>query len=173
MSNFPAYGADPSRYQLIPRVLLIVTHEEKVLLIRRSERKRLWPGKYNAPGGHVERGEDPYAAGARELEEETGLIAGPLELRGLIVAETDLPGSGILVFIYRTEAAETTTRSGSEGEAAWVARSEMGQLDLLPDLAQILELTLDQPHFFYLYKIPNADGSEQTNVRIVEAKILF
>ena len=50
----PAYGADPGRYQYIPRVLVLVADGDRVLLIRRGQHKRLWPGKFNAPGGHVE-----------------------------------------------------------------------------------------------------------------------
>ncbi|MCO6453208.1 MAG: NUDIX domain-containing protein [Caldilineales bacterium] len=160
-----AYGADPNRYQFIPRVLLIITHGEQVLLIRRSPIKRLWPGKYNAPGGHVEKGEDPHAAGVRELAEETGVSVESLILRGLIVAETGLDGSGILVFVYRGVAAHQALRASSEGEPVWVRRAEMAALDLVPDLPQVLALTLDQPDFFYLYKIPHADGSEEVSVR--------
>lgn len=168
----PAYGADPDRFQLIPRVLLIVTHEDRVLLIRRSEHKKLWPGKYNAPGGHMELGEDPYAAGLRELVEETGVRVGEMRLRGLITAETGLPGSGILVFVFQAEALEPELRGGPEGEPLWAERSTMVErrslhdLDLLPDLPQILELVLDQPAFFYLYKIPQADGGERVEVRL-------
>lgn len=162
----PAYGADPSRYQFIPRVLVIITHGDGVLLIRRSEGKKLWPGKYNAPGGHVERGEDPYAAALRELHEETGVMATALALRGLIVAETGLPGSGIIVFVYRGQAISPDLRSSQEGEVVWQERSEMNRLDLLADLPQVLALVLDQPDFFYLYKIPDAAGGEEVRVRL-------
>ena len=125
-----AYGADPSRYQFIPRVLLIVTHEDRVLLIRRSLAKKLWPGKYNAPGGHVEMGEDPHEAGLRELAEETGVMVDALALRGLIVAETGLAGSGILVFVFRAEAPNPQLQASSEGEPVWVRRQELDGFDL-------------------------------------------
>lgn len=163
----PAYGADPSRYQFIPRVLLIITAGEQVLLIERSRRKKLWPGKFNAPGGHVERGEDPYAAAQRELAEETGLEGVALQLRGLIVAETGLPSSGILVFVYQgSAAAPAALRTGPEGAPQWAPRAQIDRLDLLPDLPQLLALTLDQPDFFYLYKIPTAGGGEEAQVRL-------
>ncbi|NOX61726.1 MAG: NUDIX domain-containing protein [Chloroflexi bacterium] len=162
----PAYGADANRYQLIPRVLVIVTHEGRVLLLRRAAHKKLWPGKVNAPGGHVERGEDPYAAALRELNEETGAKVGPLTLRGLLVAETGLPGSGILVFVYQAEAVDPSLQSGPEGEPFWADRSALSDLDLLPDLPQLLELTLDQPDFFYLYKTPTSEG-EDIRIRVV------
>ena len=161
-----AYGADPDRYQLIPRVLTFITQADRVLLIRRAEHKKLWPGKYNAPGGHVERGEEPHESALRELAEETGLRLTSLTLRGLIVAETGLPGSGILVFVFSGVAEAGEPRAGDEGEPRWVERGEVGRLNLLPDLPQLLELTLDQPEFFYLYKTPLPEGGEEVRVRL-------
>lgn len=167
-TGFGAYGADSSRYQFIPRVLVIVTHHDRVLLIRRAQHKRLWPGKCNAPGGHVEAGEDPYAAALREVSEETGLTPGPLHLRGMIVNATGLPKLDILVFVYQAEAdANAGLVPGPEGEPLWAARSELAGLDLLADLPQILALTLDQPRFFYLYKTPGPNGSEHIETRLV------
>ncbi len=168
-SSTGAYGADRHRYQFIPRVLIILTWGEQVLLIRRGLHKRLWPGLYNAPGGHVERGEEPYEAACRELGEETGVVPTRLRLRGLIVAETGLDEAGILVFVFQGEATSPVLHSSAEGEAQWVARHALTGLNLLPDLPLVLQLTLDQPGFFYLYKTPTADGGETIRMRIVEA----
>ncbi|RME81412.1 MAG: NUDIX domain-containing protein [Caldilineae bacterium] len=163
----PAYGADPSRYQLIPRVLIIAGHEDRVLLLRRSPHKKLWPGMYNAPGGHVERGEDPLQAARRELKEETGLSDCRLILRGLIVADTGLDATGILVFVYQARICNPRLIGGEEGEPVWAARRSLSRLEVLPDLPLLFELVLDQPHFFYIYKTPTPEGEEQ-RVQIVE-----
>jgi len=165
----PAYGADPDRYHVIPRVLVIVTHEDRVLLIRRAEHKKLWPGKYNAPGGHVERGEDPEEAGRRELFEETGVQVETLQLRGLIVAETGLPGSGILVFIYQGAALDAALTASDEGEPLWAHPDQLPELDLVSDSPLLFDLTLKQPDFFYVYKIPTKDGGEEVQVRVVSS----
>lgn len=165
----PAYGADPSRYQYIPRVLVFVTNGDRVLLLRRAAHKRLWPGLLNAPGGHVERGEDPYAAAQREVLEETGVPVESLRLRGMIVAETGLAGSGILVFVYQGSTTVVGLKGGPEGEPRWVARGELVVDDLAPDLPQLCELVFDQADFFYLTKTPVAEKGERVNVRLASA----
>jgi 8-oxo-dGTP diphosphatase len=129
--------------------------------------KRLWPGLYNAPGGHVERGEEPYEAACRELAEEAGVVLPMLRLRGLIVAETGLDEAGILVFVYQGEADSAALRSSAEGEAQWVARRDLSQINLLPDLPLLLELVLDGSGFFYLYKTPTGNDGETVRMRII------
>jgi 8-oxo-dGTP pyrophosphatase MutT (NUDIX family) len=159
------YGVDPSRFPLIPRVLVIATRDEDVLLLQRARHKKLWPGLYNAPGGHVERGETPVEAAARELAEETGLNADDLTLRGLLIGDAveDLPG--VMVFIYHARVSGDLHARNAEGVPHWIPRSDLPDTPTLPDLPQILELVLDQEAFFYIYKTPRTDGGE--DVRIV------
>jgi 8-oxo-dGTP diphosphatase len=56
------------------RATAIVRRGEAILLVRE-------PGEtcFHLPGGGIERGESPITAVARELLEETGLIAGKIE----------------------------------------------------------------------------------------------
>ena len=68
-------GITGDRYTLIPRVLIFLTRGDSVLLIEGAATKRLWAGKYNGIGGHVEQGESALEAAKRELLEETGLQA--------------------------------------------------------------------------------------------------
>lgn len=51
----------------------VLIAEDKVLLVRRSQRETFMPGKYECPGGKVDFGEDPRLSLKREYMEETGL----------------------------------------------------------------------------------------------------
>ncbi len=160
------YGVDPSRFSLIPRVLVIATRGEDVLLLQRAEHKKLWPGLYNAPGGHVERGETPVEAAARELAEETGLQADALTLRGLLIGDAVEELLGVMVFIYHARVSGQLHARNAEGVPHWIPRADLSAIPTLPDLPQILDLMLDQDRFFYLYKTPLADGGEDIRVVI-------
>lgn len=62
-------------------VFIISTDGKKVLLQKRSQNKRLWPGLWDvAVGGHVDAGEFGYQAAIREAKEELGLDLQPQAL---------------------------------------------------------------------------------------------
>lgn len=52
---------------------LVFNTEGKLLLLKRSELDKTFPGMYTIPGGHVDAGEDHRTAAIRELQEESGL----------------------------------------------------------------------------------------------------
>ncbi|MFB6294418.1 MAG: NUDIX hydrolase [Candidatus Nanohaloarchaea archaeon] len=47
---------------------------ERFLVVRRSEDKDVYPGRWEFPGGYIEDGESPRQAAERELREETGFV---------------------------------------------------------------------------------------------------
>lgn len=55
-------------------VHVVSPDNNRILLQKRSDTKRLWPGLWDlAAGGHVDAGEFSYQAALREAEEELGL----------------------------------------------------------------------------------------------------
>ena len=89
-----AYGAtdDPS---VVPtrrprprrphvRAALVVLRDGRRWFVQRRAPSALLGGLWEFPGGKIEPGERPETAARRELEEETGMRAGPLQFRGVV-----------------------------------------------------------------------------------------
>src|SRR5713226_3919375 len=102
------------RYTVIPRVLCFVTSGEDVLLLKGAPDKKLWAGKYNGLGGHVERGESVPAAAQREILEESGLAVTDLRLCGVITIDLEAE-LGISLFVFTAKAASRQFAASAEG----------------------------------------------------------
>jgi len=98
---------------MIITTLVYCVKSGETLLLKR--RKPPFVGMWVAPGGKVERGESPHECARRELEEETGLRAEHLDLRGVVVETSPRDDWQWLLFIYvTTEFSGILTGDGSE-----------------------------------------------------------
>jgi 8-oxo-dGTP diphosphatase len=131
-----------NRYSLIPRTLSFLVREDSVLLIRLAEGHGSWAGRLNGVGGHIEKGEDPYASAKREIREETGLEPLGLKLCGVVIVDTGTqPGIGLYVFVGNAEA--QNPRPSSEGEPVWTPIDELESQPLVEDLPLLLPRALN------------------------------
>ncbi len=102
---------------------------DEVLLARRAAGKAIAPGKYHLPGGHVEFGEDPAAALARELREELDIevvVREPLWVFHYAGGESHTVG---IVFRVPLEGGRDRLRwdpADIEG-CVWVREEELGE----------------------------------------------
>ncbi len=129
------------RYRLVPRVLCFVTLGDEVLLLKGAPTKKIWPGKYNGLGGHVERGESVHAAAMREIREEAGVEVKDLRLCGVITIETgDLVGIGL--FVFTATALRRAVISSTEGGLEWIPVHKIAELDAVEDLPVLLPRAL-------------------------------
>jgi len=124
------------RYLVSPRTAILVRRGETYLLIKGAPGKRLWPGKYNAVGGHIEPGEDALAAARRELYEETGVKA-DLWLCGTVMV--DAGETGVLLLVFAGEGPVGDPRPSAEGSVEWLTPAEIGGLPVVDDLPALLE----------------------------------
>ncbi len=111
----------------------LLLRDGRVLLGLRALHKRLAPGRWDLPGGHVEPGETPEQALWRELAEETGI--GPPADRGAaarIAAEFAFDGVVLRVYAVRDWVGEPRPLGDEHLRLQWF---EPVQAAALPDLS--------------------------------------
>ncbi|GAB4170432.1 MAG: NUDIX hydrolase [Geothermobacteraceae bacterium] len=120
----PSCGAEiEARRNPYPTVDLIVTRDDSILLIERRNPPHGWA----LPGGFVDYGETVERAAARELAEETGLIATDLKLLGVWSDPDRDPRQHNLSVVFIAET-EGEIQAGDDATAArWF------RLDDLPE----------------------------------------
>ncbi len=106
-------------------------------------RRPPFAGKWALPGGFVDEGETVTVAAPRELEEETGLRVGPLQMLGVY----DTPGrdprgwSVSVVYLARIPVRAEVKGGDDAREARWFAVAELPELafDHIAIVADALE----------------------------------
>jgi 8-oxo-dGTP diphosphatase len=123
---------------LIPRTAIFVRSGDEYLLIKGAPTKRLWAGKYNGIGGHVERGENVLFSAQRELLEETGLLA-DLWLCGTVIVDAGETGICLFVFCGDASRAQGEIKASEEGSVEWVSKDAILRLPVVEDLPFLID----------------------------------
>ena len=140
-------GADMSyqRWLVSPRTLIFLTYGDEILLIKRSPRRRIFPGKFNGLGGHLERDEDPLSGAFRELKEEAGIRPKKLKLKAIyhIDPKTEI---GVIIFVFMgiSPTRELRVTHTEEGELCWLPISRLAEYELVEDIPILLEKILSE-----------------------------
>lgn len=117
---------------------------EKYLVHKRNLNKRILPGVWMAPGGHVELHEGIFEAARREVREETGLEITHLRLRAIGVGHLEDINDYLYIYILTAEyKSGALTTDPKDGTFAWRTVEEILALDTLLE-----ELRLVLPHVF-------------------------
>jgi len=121
-------AADISRPETHEIVAALLVRDGRVFLCHRSAGRRWYPDVWDLPGGHVEAGEAPVEALARELEEEVGIL---IEELGPEVARVIEAGFAMRIWIIEQWVGDPVNVSPEEhDDVGWFTFSEAAELGL-------------------------------------------
>ena len=116
----------------------VVVVDGSILLVRRARPPQA--GHWSVPGGHLEPDETPQEGAVRELAEETGLtgICGPT----LLDITVDIEGRRYWItdFVVTVPGNRHPTPSDDAEAAAWVPLDQVGGLELVDGLDQLMAI---------------------------------
>lgn len=117
--------------------------EGKLLIVRRSQSRKAFPGHYETPGGGIELGEDPVAAVKREVMEEVGLTvvdAMPYFTWGTMEADIHFVS---VEFRITCESGDPVL-SDEHDDLRWVTRDELDDIHpMTPQMRTALQKAFD------------------------------
>jgi len=139
---------EKNRYAAIPRVMIFVFKNDKLLLMKysgkgenmnreKADRKDI----YNCIGGHVERGEDIIETAIKEAQEEAGIKLLNPKVKGIINV-SGFAGKDILNFIIPGTTEDEPVSSSLEGTLEWVEKDKLGDINIMKDIVPILDKLL-------------------------------
>lgn len=108
---------------------VVVLHDAKVLLLKRSVSDDFLPGEWEFPGGKLDEGENFEAAAIREVAEETGIIIDKLNPVGSHIFTTENGPSINMVFSAETDT-DKVVLSSDHSDFIWVNANNWQELDL-------------------------------------------
>jgi 8-oxo-dGTP diphosphatase len=142
-------------YKTILSVNALIWCDGKVLLLKRSKKKKIDPGVYSGIGGKVEPGEDFYAALLREIKEETGLTKF-VSIRPYSVTQHPYPPSKAewvnLYFNIQIDK-QVEIPDSEDGEFHWVNPNDISKLPIVFDLSKYIKILVKNPNAFMLGRI--------------------
>jgi 8-oxo-dGTP diphosphatase len=129
-----------TKYQLVPRTLIFIYKDDKILILKKQKKASFGYGKLNGVGGHIERGEEPFESARREICEEAGITVDDLDMAAILFIDiNDTPG--IQVFVFKTDYKDGEIRESEEGLLSWMTEEDVLNSDeTVKDLPFLLDI---------------------------------
>ena len=122
----------------------IVIDGDRVLLVQRAAEPL--KGQWSIPGGALELGESLTEGVARELLEETGVAVEPTQVVEVLNRVLKTPDGRVkyhyvlIDYLCRPLDGASVPKAASDaGDARWVARADLGEYHLRPDMLEVIE----------------------------------
>ncbi|MCL5090636.1 MAG: NUDIX domain-containing protein [Patescibacteria group bacterium] len=111
----------------------LVIKDEKVLMFKRSETAKKFPGYWIGPGGHIDENEDPMLAAIREIKEEAGVEVGMDSIKLKAIAthyHIDLNETWVsFIFLATLPTHQKVSEENEEGKAKWIPLKELLEME--------------------------------------------
>ena len=131
--------------------LCYIEKDGKYLMIHRVKKvEDINKDKWVGVGGKFEETETPFDCVRREIFEETGLVPGKLNYRGLVTFVSDEFGTEYMHLFHTDEFSGTMTRDCNEGNLEWVDKKKIFDLPLWEGDKIFLDLLDKNVPFFSL-----------------------
>jgi 8-oxo-dGTP diphosphatase len=133
---------DVEKGQHVVAVAALIVRAGKVLALRRAPDNLAGPGLWECVSGRVEHGEEPLAAVAREIDEESGLAVA-LDARPLRAYAAQRRGHPMIVIVYRASHVSGEVRISDEhDQSAWLDADEFAARSSLLPLVEAVRAVL-------------------------------
>ncbi len=140
---------------------LCIVHGSEILMFKRSETNKLFPGWLALPGGHIDEGENPLSAAIREVSEEVGITLTPKDIQLKFVAmHHHLDRNELYVvfgFLAVLHDKPVGAVSNDEGQAVWMDKRKLAETSTIfpPVQYYFAHLLGNKPGIIYNYSIWN------------------
>lgn len=116
---------------------ICLIQNNKVLMLKRSETKKAFPGWLTFPGGHIEEGENPLTTAIRETKEETGIVLSPEKIQLKFIAihhHLDRHEQYVIFgFLANIDNQLVEIKNNEEGTLQWIDKNSLStQENVLP-----------------------------------------
>jgi 8-oxo-dGTP diphosphatase len=146
--------------------LCYVKQGSQTLMIHRVKKENdMHAGKWNGLGGKFEAGETPEECAIREIQEESGLSAKNLNLKGFLTFPAFANEEDWYAFVFVVDQFEGELIDSPEGQLEWIDTDKLLELTLWEG-DRIFLPWLEKPGFFsgkFIYE----DGKLQSNQVVI------
>ena len=121
---------------MIPVVAALIVRGGRLLIARRPEGRHM-AGRWEFPGGKLEKGESPEDAVEREIREELGLDVRAGRIYQAIAYS--YPEKDVLLLFYAASVVSGEPRPVEEAEIRWITLEELDEYTFAPVDAMLVE----------------------------------